>query len=307
MAVDSAGNLYVGDYYSDTIRKLTPVGTNWAVTTLAGEGGNPGSANGSPGQFDYPIGVAVDTNGNVYVADTGNAAIRKVTPVGVVTTVSKDFSGPTGVAVGPDGNVYVVDYFSDTIRKMTPAGAVTLVAGLSGTPGTNDGTGVDARFDNPWGLAVDSAGNLYVGDRDNDTIRKVTPVGTTWVVTTPAGLAPSYGYADGTGSVARFRGPSGVAVDSATNVYVMDTYNNTIRKGYPSPVPAPILQPPSLSAGQFGFGITGLTNLELDLESSGDLTQWQVVSTLILEGGTSSFVISPNPSQDAQFYRIHVR
>ena len=307
VAVDSATNVYVADWGNHTIRKIAPLGTNWVVTTLAGKAGDPGLANGSPGQFDYPNGVVVDTNGNVYVADTGNTAVRKVTPAGVVTTVSTDFSGPTGVAVGLDGNIYVADYYSDTIRKMTPAGAVTILAGLSGTPGSTDGTNSGARFSNPNGIAVDSAGNLYVGDRGNNTIRKVTPVGTTWVVTTLGGIPNIGGSADGTGRVAWLLGPCGVALDSAGNLYVADQDNNIIRKGYPaSSVPAPSLQPPSLSAGQFGFGVTGLANLAVGIESSGNLSQWQVVGILTLQAGTNSFV-SPSPPQGLEFYRAHVR
>jgi hypothetical protein len=153
-------------------------------------------------------------------------------------------------------------------------------------------------------VAVDSAGNVYVADTFNDTIRKATPEG---VVTTLAGLAGSSGSADGTGSAARFYNPSGVAVDSASNVYVADSGNNTIRKGIPaSSVPSPFLQPPSLSAGQFGFGITGFSGLALNIESSGDLSQWQVVGTYVLEGGTNYFV-NPTPPQGTQFYRGHTR
>jgi streptogramin lyase len=307
VAVDSATNVYVGDYGNHTIRMITPSGTNWNVTTLAGEAGNPGFEDGMPGQFDYPNGVAVDTNGNVYVADTGNRAIRFVTPAGYVTTPSTDFSGPTGVAVGPDGNIYVADYYSYTIRKMTPAGAVTILAGLAGTSGTADGTNSGARFNNPYGIVVDSAGNLYVGDRGNNTIRKVTPVGTTWVVTTLGGIPEIHGSADGTGRVARLWGPCCVALDSAGNLYVADLSNNTIRKGFPaSAVPAPSLQAPSLRVGQFGFGVTGLPNLAVGIESSGNLFQWQTIGTCTLTGGTNYFV-SPNPPQGAQFYRSLVR
>jgi hypothetical protein len=156
-------------------------------------------------------------------------------------------------------------------------------------------------------VAVDSARNVYVGDQINCTIRRLTPVGTNWVVTTLAGLAKNHGYADGTGSAARFYDPLGVAVDTNGNVYVAEYSNYTIRKGFPpGSVPPPILGPPSLSAGQFGFDITGLPNLAVDVESSADLSNWQVVSTLILEGGTNAFV-SPNPSLGTQFYRGQVR
>ena len=149
-----------------------------------------------------------------------------------------------------------------------------------------------------------------MADLGNNTIRKVTPVGTNWVVTTLAGLAGISGSAAGTGSAARFSfGSIGgdAAVDSAGNIYVPHWGNNTIRKGMPaSSVPPPILQPPNLSAGQFGFGITGLPNLAVNIEASSDLATWQVVGSCLLEGGTNSFV-NPNPSLGAQFYRVHVR
>jgi hypothetical protein len=147
-----------------------------------------------------------------------------------------------------------------------------------------------------------------VADDGDSTIRQVTPVGTNWVVTTLAGLAGYIAEIDGTGSGARFHNPFAVAVDMAGNVYVGDFSNSTIRKGFPaSSVPAPVLEPPSLSAGLFGFGITGLPGLPVNIESSGDLSQWQVVGTGILVGGTNYYSASPNPAQGAQFYRAHVR
>ena len=225
----------------------------------------------------------------------------------VVTTVSQSFGGPSGVAVGPDGNIYVADLNNHTIRKLTPGGSVTIIAGASGTPGSMDGTGTAARFNFPVSVTVDSATNLYVADFENSTIRKVTPTGTSWAVTTLAGVAGNQGYFDGTGSAAQFYEPGYLAVDSAGALYVADPYNNTIRKGFPaSSVPQPTLQPPSLSAGQFGFGITGLPGLAVNIESSTNLSQWQLAGTVTLVGGTNYFV-SPNPALGTQFYRGHVR
>jgi hypothetical protein len=220
------------------------------------------------------------------------------------------------VAVDTNGNLYVADFNNETIRKVTPVGTnwvVTTLAGKAGSSGSADGTNSAARFYWPAGVAVDTNGNLYVSDSGNGTIRKVTPVGTNWVVTTLAGLAGSLGTMDGTGSAARFNFGSGyggcLAVDSAGNLYVTDYSNNTIRKGMPaSSVPPPILQPPSLSAGQFGFGITGLPGLAVNIESSGDLSQWQLAGTVILVGGTkTNYFVSPNPAQGTQFYRAQVR
>ena len=219
-------------------------------TTFAGSPSGAGSSDGtgSAARFRWPNGVALDSTGNVYVADTWNHTIRKTTPDGVVSTVaglaykrgSADGTGvnarfafPFGVALDSAGNVYVADSDNATIRKITPDGVVSTLAGLAGGYGRADGTGSVARFNSPAGVALDSAGNVYVADSGANTIRKVTPGG---VVTTLAGLAGSQGSVDGTASDARFAEPRGITVDSASNVYVTDTYNPTIRKITPSGV-----------------------------------------------------------------------
>ncbi|HXI13097.1 MAG TPA: hypothetical protein VNM92_10700 [Thermoanaerobaculia bacterium] len=244
LATDSSGNVYVADSSNHTIRKITTAG---AVTTLAGLADffNSGSADGtgSAARFNRPYGVATDSSGNVYVADSSNHTIRKITPVGAVTTLAglagfsatadgtgsaARFRSPSGVATDSSGNVYVADTINHTIRKITPTGAVTTLAGLGGTRGSADGIGSAARFDNPNGVATDSSGNVYVADRSNHTIRKITPAG---AVTTLAGLAGVSGSADGTGSAARFRSPRGIATDSIGNVYVAGENNHSIRIG----------------------------------------------------------------------------
>ena len=196
VAVDSSGNVYVADLSNNTIRKVTPGGV---VTTLAGTAAVTGSADGtgSAARFYYPSGVAVDSSGNVYVADQFNHTIRKVTPGGVVTTLAgtagvdgsvdgtgsaASFKRPQGVAVDSSGNVYVADYYNHTIRKVTPSGVVTTLAGTAGDGRNLDGTGSAARFKYPYGVAVDSSGNVYVGDTSNHTIRKVTFVFDTFAV-----------------------------------------------------------------------------------------------------------------------------
>ncbi len=247
VAVDSAGNIYVADTVNDEIRKIAPSGV---VTTLAGSAGYPGSSNGtgSAARFAGPYGVAVDSAGNVYVADSGNDEIRKITPSGVVTTLagsasltgSSDgtgtaarFHNPGAVAVDSAGNVYVADYKNQEIRKITPSGVVTTLAGSAGQAGSSDGAGSAARFCYPTGIAVDSVGNVYVADWGDGVIREITPSG---VVTTLAGSPGQYGSSDGTGSAARFVSPQGVAVDGAGNVYVADSGNNEIREIYSSGV-----------------------------------------------------------------------
>ncbi len=137
------------------------------------------------------------------------------------------FDNPKGVAVDGAGNVFVADTLNHTIRKVAPSGQATTLAGMAGNPGSVDGTGSEARFFNPGGVAVDGSGNVYVADSGNHTVRMVTSSGR---VTTIAGLAGNSGGADGTGSGARFFNPGGVAVDGSGNVLVADSGNHTIRK-----------------------------------------------------------------------------
>jgi hypothetical protein len=241
IAVDGAGNVYVADSTSHTIRKVTAGGV---VSTLAGSVGLSGSADGTGGaaRFSSPSGIAVDGAGAVYIADTGNHTIRKITAAGLVTTVagsagisgSDDGSGsaarfcsPHGVAVDGSGNIFVADTSNCTIRKITAAGVTTTLAGFPASVGSADGTGSAARFGFPFSIAVDGLDTVYVADINNHAIRKITAAG---VVTTLAGLAGNPGFTDGTGSVARFWGPQGVAVDASGNVYVADTANLRIRK-----------------------------------------------------------------------------
>ena len=242
VAVDAQGRLYVADSGNNLIRKMVPTGTNWVVTTLAGRSG----------EFNYPSAVAVDSAGNVVVADSNNHAIQKVTPGGTVTKLaggagSNDFgyadgagsaarfNHPAGVTVDSADNVVVTDANNNTIRIVTVAGMVTTLAGsATNNFGSADGVGNAARFNRPAGLAVDWVGNVYVADKGNDTIRKVTPAGQ---VTTLAGSVGIAGSADGLGSVARFWWPAGIAADPLGNLYVADYYNATIRRGGPVALP----------------------------------------------------------------------
>ncbi len=246
VAVDSSGNLYIADTDNHTIRKITSAGV---VTTIAGQAGVSGStdATGTNALFNSPQGIAVDSSTNIYVADTGNHTIRKITPAGAVSTLaglagatgtnnatgtSARFYEPEGITVNAAGSlIYVADTWNHMIRQVTSGGSVSTLAGSAGNAGTNNGTGTSAQFNEPQGVAVDGAGNVYVGDTGNQTLRKIAAGG---VVTTLAGSPTNYGSGNGTGGGATFWAPQGVALDSATNIYVADSFNHTIRKVTPA-------------------------------------------------------------------------
>lgn len=254
VAVDAAGNVYVADSGNHIIRVISAAGN---VTTLAGAPQVIGSTDGAGSQarFSFPSGIAVDIIGTIYVADTYNHTIRKITSGSLVTTLAglpaspgtangsgngARFAYPNGLAVDATYNIYVADSQGYQIRKISPAGVVSSLAGLASSPGSTDGNGVGARFSLPQGVAVDTGGNVYVADTGNHLIRRITPAGD---VATIAGLAGAAGSADGSGNTVRFNQPYGVAVDAAGNIYVADTFNHTIRRSGAVAAPQITTQP----------------------------------------------------------------
>jgi len=220
IAMDAAGMMYVTDRFNNRIVKVTPAGV---MTTFAGAASANGNADGTGAAalFNYPSAVVADASGNVYVADSGNSAIRKVTPQGVVTTLSVQLAGPpSGLAIGSDNSLYIT--LLQEVDKISPQGVLTKFAG--GATGSADGTGGAAHFNGPAGVAINSAGVLYVADSGNCTVRAITPAG---VVTTLAGMAGQCIVSvDGSGSAARFQGPYSIAIDSNGNIFVSDVGQN---------------------------------------------------------------------------------
>lgn len=309
IAVAKDGAMYISDAgESNRIRKITPEGM---VSTFAG--GNEGFADGvgSAASFNTPSGLAIDSNGNLYVADTANNRIRKVTPAGEVSTIAGDgtagyldgsaararFNGPIGVAVDSRGNVFVADTYNDRIRLISPDGNVSTIAG-AGTPGHADGDRNTSLFDTPCGIIAANDGTLIVADTGNDSLRKITPDGnvSTWSVnvngegvSSPVGLALTYDNflyvteldrsrvlqiaPDGSAHIiagsgrgftdepdaARFNEPAGVALNSQTNdLYVTDSANYLVRKLSQTPVP---------NAGESHSSVPLLTNEILGQQS----------------------------------------
>jgi len=221
------GDIFVADKYNHAIRKMTPTG---AVTTISGFSGSAGSTNGSASSasFSSPDGVALNASGTIYVADTGNNRIRRITSTGTVVSAfagtgtagtadgaaaSAQFNGPTGLAVDAAGNIYVADTGNNLIRKITAAGVVSTIGGAS-------------VFNAPEDVAVDSAGNIFVADTGNNRIRKITPAG---VVSILAGSGTA-GSNDGTGIAATFDRPVGIAVTSTNVIYVIESGRSYVRE-----------------------------------------------------------------------------
>jgi sugar lactone lactonase YvrE len=245
LAMDGVGNVYIADTYNNVVRKISPAGV---ITTVAGDGVSGYSGDGASAtsaQLNRPYGVALDRSGNLYIADTNNHRIRKVSSIGNISTVAGSgvagYSGdsgsalsarldyPYGVAVDPSGNVYIADTDNHRIRMVSPAGNITTVAG-NGTGGYSGdgGPATSVELDYPKGVAVDGSGSLYIADTSNNRIRKVSPAGN---ITTAAGNGTG-GYAGdgGPATSAELNYPEGVAMDASGNLYIADTDNESTRK-----------------------------------------------------------------------------
>ncbi|MDP7502156.1 MAG: NHL repeat-containing protein, partial [SAR324 cluster bacterium] len=240
ITVDSSGNVYIAEIKGQIIRKIAN-GNN--TTILAGTSGQSGSEDGlgTSAKFNSPSGVASDSLGNIYVADSDNHLIRKIGPSGNVETIagtigesgttdglgtSAKFNMPSGVAIDSSQNIYVADRYNNLIRKIDSSRNVTTVAGRIGETGSKNGPGDTATFSGPIGISIDSSDNVYVADYWNNMIRKIDKSGN---VTTFAGSGTA-GSNDGQGESASFNLPTGVSVDILGNVYIADYGNHLIRK-----------------------------------------------------------------------------
>jgi hypothetical protein len=267
VAVGDDGTVYVADYPASLVYKISPTGMLSIVAGIVDSPGQPTTGPATSSELSGPYAVAVDASGDVYIADTGNNVIEKVTPSGVLSIVagtgmipgpgpgsamappdgpalSANLESPEGVALDSSGNVYIGDAINNVIEKVTPSGMLSVIAG-TGTGGSpTPGPATSSDLDNPAGLALDGAGDVYVADVQNNDIEEITPSGTLSVIAGDGGLGgvPTYG---GSATASDLDNPAAVTSTPAGRLYVADARNNTIDLLAP---PAPVnTNPPSVS------------------------------------------------------------
>lgn len=315
VAVAQDNTVYVADAYSSCIRRRTPDGM---VSTFAGKPLSSGRVDGrgEAARFSSPHGLALDRDGNLLVADAFNAAIRKISPDGEVTTfagalgqpgtadgtrTNARFREPRNLVVAPDGAVFVSDTGASTIRRIDADGTVTTFAGLRDSSGYSDGIGNKAKFLNPWGLALDSHGYLWVADRGNRCIRRISPNG---AVTTVAGKPGPIGSVVGSGADARFFSPSALVIDTEDRVFIADSGDNVVRLGTlaaEAPLPPKVTLLESSVRLSWPSSATGVV-LEQRAALSSDSIWASVQVAPTVENGEAVIVIPTGT--DTQFFRL---
>ncbi len=245
IAFDGSGNIFVSDYNNHTIRKISPSGI---ITTIAGNGFSGFSGDGGPAtnaQLSNPAKIALDSIGNLYVADFSNNRIRRISVSGIITTVAGNGVGgyngdgiaatsaklhnPSGVFLDHTGSIFIADYSNNRIRKVSASGIITTVAGngIAGSLG-DGGMATAAEINNPWGASVDATGNIYIADAANNKIRKVVVSG---IINTFAGTGiPGFSGDGALATAAKLDNPGGVIFDSLGNIYIDDQFNGRVRK-----------------------------------------------------------------------------
>jgi hypothetical protein len=334
----SGGSLFVADTGNSVIRQLTSSNGTWTVSTIAGSPGTRGNRDGAGTNalFSFPMGIAADSSGDLYVADEANHEIRELAfnPFTGWTTTTiagseaggfnngtnngAQFGQPYGITLNQAGTIFVTDYQYDTIRQLQPVNTnwvVTTIAGSNGVPGSTDGSSSVAKFKSPAGIAADSAGNLFVADYGNDTIRRLTPVGPNWSIFTVAGLAGTPGSVDGAGTAARLNEPFGIAIIN-TNVYISDLNNDTIRgvalstntlgaKVVPPVVAVHLTVLPKTVQNTFSASWTAVVGQGYTLQYKTNLSQnvWNSLMTFTNSSSNGS-VLLPVAGDPQRYYRV---
>jgi trimeric autotransporter adhesin len=244
VAVDAAGNLFIADTTNNRVRKISSSGI---ITTVVGNGQQGYSGDGGPAteaQLNSPLGVAMDAAGNLFIADTANNRVRKVSTTAIITTVagngqqgysgdggsalSAQLSGPSGLAVDAAGNLFIADNSNNRVRKVSPASIITTVAGGGGGGLGDGGPAISAQLNDPRGVATDAQGNLFIADNNNQRVRKVSPAS---IITTVAGGAACCAGDVGPAASAYLNSAIGVAVDTAGNLFIADYYSRLYKVG----------------------------------------------------------------------------
>lgn len=313
IAVTPSGEVVVSDTGNHVLRHITPSGL---VTTLAGQPGVDGHTNGPAAlaAFSSPLGLCFDPAGNLWVADSGNHVLRKLTPDLQVVTVAgtpgawghrdgpaqeAQLNGPIDVAVRPNGEILVSDGLNHVLRKVTPSGEVDTLAGQPSIAGWADGPGSQSLFWNPAGLFLGDRGDLYVADSLNHAIRKVTPQG--WV-STISGVPGNYGNSDGANGSGRFFNPYDLAPDANGYLLVSDSYNQSLRQ-LQIPYSLECIPDPDATRLRLRWqSIIGET-YQLQFRESLQTGKWQDLGEpFTAESPHSEIILSTNPL--ARFYRL---
>ncbi|HWA26814.1 MAG TPA: immunoglobulin domain-containing protein [Lacunisphaera sp.] len=334
--LDPSGSIYLADTSNSSIREINSSGV---VSTLAGQSGSPGSADGNTAsaRFNAPIGVAHDLSGSLLVTDQSDHTVRLIAG-GMVQTLAgragivgfadaqgtaATFNAPTGIVVRRDnysyttwpggsnayGTIFVSDQGSHTIRTISSTGQVSTYVGLASTAGFSNGSRTLARFRNPSGLVFDGDGSLYVADTGNHVIRKVDSSG---FVSTFAGTPGVGGLMDGPSALAQFLSPEGVAIDNARNIYVADTGNGVIRKITSAGIVSTLLvlgNVPTITTQPTNLTLTAGSGATFSVTATGEGTltyQWKKDGAAIAGATSASYSIPSVSSGNAGNYTVAV-
>ncbi len=243
ITVDNSGNIYFSDGENHRVRKINTAGI---ITTIAGTGATTSGGDGgqaTDAQVGWPAGIAIDNSGNIYITESENHCVRKVSPSGIITTIAgtgmAGYSGnngpaiaakldqPHGIALDATGNIYVVENNNDCVRKIDVSGTITTFAGGSNGYSGDNGPASAAKFRKPIGIAINSTGYIYIADVSNHCVREIDPSG---IIHTVAGTGTLGFYGDGgNATAAKLSNPTGVAIDAYNNVYIADWGNDRVR------------------------------------------------------------------------------
>jgi DNA-binding beta-propeller fold protein YncE len=296
VALDSSGDLYIADDNNHEVEKVTPSGT---LSVIAGTGtsGTPTPGPATNSKLNNPTGVAVDSNGNVYICEGGNDEIDKVTPAGTLSVVQGGLNSPYNIAIDSSNNLYIADATNQRIAELTAGGVLSNIAGLGGglLGFPTAGPATSSRLYYPFGVAVDPSGNVYISDTNAYDLLKVTPGGTLSILAGEGmGLPPTYGGAPASSAL---RSPYGVAVDSSGVVYIADGTNRTVDRIGPTTPAAPTII--SATPGQtsialsFNPPVSDGTSLIDGYEASTDGgTTWQTITTTSGSGNSLQATLS---------------